>query len=820
MYCNSTPTIIELAMQSLLRNLRFGVRTLSKSPAFVVAAILTIALGIGANTAIFTVTNALLLRPFPFHDPAQLVTIGAKEKTADYVSTLMRYELVRDQNRSFQQIAAWTSDNLNLTGAGEPVQAPIMRVSPSFFTLLGVTPTLGRVFTEQEGRPESEPVAILSNAAWRDRFHSDAGIVGRTVSLDSTLYTIVGVLPADARFPFVGPADIWTPRYFEYSLMTPQRLRLGVGYLGMIARLRTGVTIQQANTELDQLNSRYRAQYSTMPDAGAGTNMAARDLRDLVVGDMRGKVWMLSGAVAIVLLIACANVASLLLSRALSRRKEIAVRTALGASRAKIVYQLLTESMILALIAGMLGAGLGWAAVRALVTWGASQLPQGIAVTVDTSVLLFTLGLSIVTGLAFGTFPALQLARVEPNTTLRDEGHGASIGRSRARTQNLLVVGQVALSLVLLIGASLLLRSFAELVRVNPGFDAENVLTLNLSLSTVKYASPDRQIAFFDEVLRRVSTIPGVRSVASSATLPLTFKRMGPVLVEGQPVVALAQRPFVDVEAVSPGWFDTMRVPLRSGRQFGTADNARGPKVVIVNETFARRFWPNESALDKHMLIGRWTEPATVVAVSADIKNKGLEQETQAQLYIPFPQLPWGDMNLLVRTAVPPQTITSSIRAAIHQVDAEQPLTKVQTVNDLMDSSRAQPRLLMMMVGTFSATALALAVIGIYGVLSYSVAKRKQEFGIRLALGAGRGDILRLVLRQGFVLTVAGIAVGLVAAFVLAGLASSVLYKVGAHDPVVFICAPLVFLGIALLACYLPACRAFRADPLEALKQS
>jgi putative ABC transport system permease protein len=799
-------------MQSLFRNLRFGLRTLSKSPGFALAAILTIALGIGANTAIFTVTNALLLRPFPFRDPAQLVTIGAKDKAKDYESTLMRYELVRDQNRSFEAVAAWVNDNLNLTGAGEPVQAPIARVSPSFFELLGVKPALGRAFTEAECRPEAQPVAILSNSIWRDRFHGDPAIIGKTISLDSTLHTVVGVLPLDAKFPFIGPADIWTPRYFEYSLMTPQRLRMGVGYLNMIARMRSGVALEQADTDLDLLNTRYREQHATMPDAGAGTNMAAKDLRDLVVGDMRGKVWMLSGAVAIVLLIACANVASLLLSRALGRKKEIAVRTALGASRARIVSQLLTENIMLSFIAGALGLCLGWAAVRALGTWAAAQLPHGLPLTLDLPVLLFTIGVSVASGIAFGTFPAWQLAHIEPSTTLRDEGHGASMGRSRARTQNLLVVGQIVLSLMLLIGTGLLLRSFTELLRVNPGFDAQNVLTMDLSLSTVKYSKPDRQIAFFDEVLRRVAALPGVRASAVSAALPLTFKRITPLLPEGQPVVPLAQRPFIDIEAVSLGWFETMRVPLRSGRQFSTADNADGPKVVIVNETFARRFWPNESAIDKHVLIGRWTEQATVVAVAADIRNKGLEQETQAQVYIPFPQLPWGDMNLLVRTAVPPETMTQSVRAVVAAVDSEQPLTKIQTVDDLMDSSRAQPRFLMMLVGIFSATALVLALIGIYGVLSYSVAKRKQEFGIRLALGAGRGDILRLVLRQGLTLASTGIAVGLVVAFVLAGFASSVLYKVRPHDPATFIFAPLVFLTIALLACYIPARRAFRSD--------
>jgi putative ABC transport system permease protein len=790
---------------------------LGKSPGFAVSIVLILALAIGANTAIFSVTHALLLRPLPFHDPAQLVSVNVKDKEKDYDGTLLRYELLRDQNQSFQSVAVWTNDNLNLTGSGEPLQAPVLRVSPSFFALLGVQPRLGRGFTEEEGHPQSRPVAILSDAMWRNRFHADPKIVGQTVTLDSAPHTIVGVLPADARFPFAGAADIWTPRYFEYSLMTPQRLRMGVGYLNIIARLRPGVTLAGANTELAVLNQRYRELNPAVPDAGPDITMTVGDLRETVVSDLRGKLWMLSAAVAMVLLIACANVASLLLSRALARKKEVAVRAALGASRAAIVVQMLTESLMLALIAGLAGVGLGWVAVWALSPFVAAQLPQGIPITLDLPVLLFTLIASVFAGIVFGIFPALQLARVEPNTTLRDEGRGSSIGRTRARTQNLLVVGQVALSLMLLVGAGLLLRSFARLLRVDPGFDSRDVLTMNVSLSTIKYAKPEQQVAFFDDVLRRVSTIPGVSGAAISAALPLSSKRITPMLPEGQPAVPLAQRPFIDIEAISPHWFETMHVPLRRGRAFTDADDAQARKVVIVNETFARRFWSNQNPLDQHVLIGRQTEAAAVIGVAADVKNRGLEQETQAQVYIPFPQLPWADMNLVVRTAVAPQTMTSQVRAAVAAVDSEQPLNNIQTVDDLMNGSRAQPRFTMMLVGAFSATALVLAVVGIYGVLSYSVAQRRQEFGIRLALGAERGDILRLVLRHGLLLTGAGIAAGLAGAFLMARVVETTLYKTGARDAMTFVVAPLVFLGIALLACYLPALRATKADPVEAL---
>jgi putative ABC transport system permease protein len=789
-------------MQSFFRNLRFGARLLSNNLGFTCATILILAVGIGANTSIFTVTNALLLRPFPYPSGQQLVTISVKDQSKDFGGTLLRYELLRDANQSFQSVGVWANDNLNLVGLGDPVQVPVARVSPNFFLTLGVRPHLGRVFNDEEGRPEGKPVVLLTDSCWRSRFHSDPNIVGQSINLDQTPQTIIGVLPANVQFPFMGPADVFTPRYFEFSLISAQRLRMGVGYLSIIARIRPGTPVAHASSELALLNRRYREQNPTAPDAGASIAMTANSLRDSVVGDVRGKVLLLSGAVAVVLLIACANVASLLLSRALARKREIAMRTALGATRGTLVAQLLTESMILAFLAGGLGVGISWIATRALVTWGASQLPQGFSIRLDLPVLLFTLLASLLAGIAFGMVPALQLARTDPNTSLRDEGRGVSAGHSRARLKNALVIGQEALSLMLLIGAVLLLRSFDRLLRVDPGFDATNVLTMNVSLPTVKYAKPEQQIAFFDELLRRVSALPGVRSAATSAALPLSFKRITPVLAEGQPDVPLPKRPFVDIEAISPQWFQTMRVPLRAGRTFTDFDNAQAPKVAIVNETFARQFWPNENPVGKHIVVGRWPAPAEVIGVAADIKNKGLEQDTQPQLYLAFP----------------PQSITSAVRAQLAAVDPDQPITHIQTVDQLMDESRSQPRFTMLLLAAFSATALALAVVGIYGVLSYTVAQRRQEFGIRLALGAERQDVLRLVVRQGFMLTSIGIATGLIASLLLTRLMSSLLYKTSTRDLTTFVLAPLLFLAVALLATYLPARRATKVNPIEALR--
>jgi putative ABC transport system permease protein len=805
-------------MRLLLRDLRFGLRTLAKTPVFTCAVVFTLALGIGANTAVFTVTNAVLLRPFPFRDSEQIVSITSRDATKENGGTLLRFELVRDYNRSFQSVAVWTNDNLNLTGSGEPLQVPVARVSPSFFLMLDVQPQLGRVFTQEEGTPAGRPVVMLSDAIWRTRYHADPSVVGSVVTLDSVANTVVGILPADAQFPFMPKADIFSPRYFEFSLMTPQRLRLGVGYLSIVARLRTGTSIAEANNELSLLNQLYREQNPTAPDASPTTMMTAKSLRDEVVGDVRPKVLILSGAVALVLLIACANVASLLLSRALSRKREIATRVAVGASRGAIVRQLLTESIMLSLIAGVLGVGLGWAATRALAIWGASQVPQGFSINLDVPVLLFTLAISLLAGISFGIFPAVQLVRADLNATLRAEGRSASPGRSGSKTRVLLVIGQIALSLVLLIAAGLLSRSFNRLLHVDPGFDAHNLLTMNVSLSTTKYAKPDQQIAFFDDVLQRVSSQPGIRSVAISATLPLTFKRITPVLPQGQPDVPLAQRPFVDIEAISPRWFETTRVPMRSGRTFTNADNATAPPVVVVNETFARQYWPGQSSVGKKIAIGRRPDPALVVGVAADIKNQGLQKDPQAQLYLPFPQLPWSDMNLLVRTDVPPGAAVATVRSQIAAVDGNQPVNEIQTAEDVIDNSRAQPRFTMLLIGGFSGTALVLAIVGVYGVLSYSVGQRRQEFGIRLALGAHRIDLLRMVMRQGLLLALVGILAGLGASLMMTRLLENVLYRTGSRDLATFVFVPVVFLLVAALASYLPARRAMKVEPVETLK--
>ena len=804
-------------MPSLLRDLRFGSRMLARNPGFTLVAILTLALAIGANTAIFSVTSALLLRPFPYAHPQQLVSIAVHADGRDPGGTLPRYELIRDRAHTLS-IAAWTNDDFNLTGVGDPVQVPVARVTPNFFSLLGMHPALGRTFLDSEGLPESHPVVLLSNELWRTRFGSRPNVVGATIALDGTPSTIVGVLPANAQFPFIGKADIYSPRYFEITLMPAARIRLGVGYLSYLGRLRDGVTLEQANAELDLLNHLYIAHTPGVPDAGPGVSMAAAPLRDLVVAGLPGKLWMLTAAVALLLLIGCANVASLLLSRALARRRELGIRSALGASPSAVVRQLLTEALLLSCAAGLCGILLGWAADTALASWAATQLPQGIPIAIDGRVLAFSIAVTLLTGILTGLFPALQLARIDLNSALREEGRGLSGSRSRARLRSALVVGQIALSLLLLIGAGLLVLSFTRLLATNPGFEPAHVLTMEVALPTEKYAHPQQQIEFFQEVLRRVSALPGVRDAAVSAALPTQIKRITPMLPEGQPNAPLAQRPFIAIEAVSPRWFSTLRVPILSGRAFTDADTGTSPKIVIVNQTFARRFWPGQNPIGKHVLIGRMTTPSEVVGVAQDIRNRGVAQDPAPQIYVPFPQLPWGDMNLLVRTSVAPLSLASAVRAQIAAVDPDQPVTAIQTLDDLMDTGRAQPRFLTLLLAAFSATALALAAIGLAAMLAWSVIQRRQELAIRLALGAERRDILRLVVHDGMQLAITGIAVGLLAGIGLTQLMASVLYQTSTHDLTAFVLAPVLFLAIAWIASYLPARRATQVDPIETLR--
>ncbi len=806
----------------MLRDLRYALRLIARSPLFCAAAILTFALGIGANTAIFSVANALLLRQLPYPHPDRLVVLNLERKSADERDSplsLPRFTFIADHSQSLAGPAAFTNEVFSLTGHGDPEQVRAERVTWNFFDTLGVAPAFGRSFRPEEDQPGGDAVVLISHALAMRLFGADAAASGGHLALDSRDYTIIGVLPPDFSFGLFGEAaDIVAPRVYDLNIITPQQARNGTGFLTGIARLKPGIAISQAQAELDALGADYRRDNPKLPDADPGATVSISNLRDEMVRNFRSAVLILFGAVTLVLLIACANVAGLLLSRAMGRQREIAVRAAIGATRRELVRQLLTESLVLALAGGALGAaGSAWG-TRVLASLAGQILPRAAEIHTDTRVLVFTLAVSILAGILFGLAPALQLARPDPGAGLRTQGRGSTSGRGRIALRSVLVVSQVTLAIVLLIGAGLLLRNFVQILSAGAGFDTRNVLTMKVALPPSRYVGGAKMTAFYDELVRSVRTVPGVIAVADSSALPANPIRYSPALAEGQPAVPLGERPLFNIQTISPGYAATLRLPLLRGREFRENDDATAPRVIVVNETLVRRFWPNQNPIGKHILLGRMTQPCEVVGVFGDIRNNSLAADVQPEIYLPFAQLPWPAMHLLVRTAGAPQGFVASVRARIRELDRDLPVTGVQTMEELLESAAAQPRFTTSLLGALAATALLLAIVGIYGVIAYSVAERTREMGIRLALGAERTDILRLVLRQGLLLAFGGIGLGLGGAFLLTRLMQSLLYRVSTTDPLTFVAGPLLFLFVAMAASYIPARRATRVDPVIALQ--
>ena len=810
-------------MSTLAQDVRFALRVFQRAPGFAAAAVLTLAVGIGANTSIFSVANALLLRPLPYRQPGRLVLIDARRKSDPHLNqgplSVPRFEQVEQRNRSFGAVAAFTPEVFNLTGLGDPEQIPAARVSWKFFEILGVPPAKGRGFRAEEDKPGGDPVVMISDALWQRRFARDADVIGRTITLDSRDYTIIGVLPADFRFAFFGPtADIVAPRVFELNSLNPGMVQAGVGYLNLVARLNDGVSVAGAQADLDRLSAQYRAENPKMPDSDPGLVVHAGNMRDEMVSSVRTAVLVLFGGVSLVLLIACANVASLLLSRALGRKREIAVRMAVGATRGALIRQLLTESLILALLGGVLGALLSSWGTRALAKLAQGTLPRAAEIRTDVGVLLFTLGISVFAGFVFGLMPALQVSRPDLNMVLRTEGRGATGGRRHNALRNLLVVSQVALSTVLLIACGLLVRNFVQLSAASPGFDPHRLLTLGITLPPARYPDAARRVAFFDELLRQVRALPEVRGAAGTTALPVNAVRFSMALPEGQPIVPLAERPMFNIQQVTPGYAAAMRIPLRYGREFTDGDDAKAPRVVMVNEVVARRYWPRENPVGKHILLGRQPGPSEIVGVLGDVENLAVGKDPQTEIFVPFAQIPSATQNLLVRTAGDPRNLTSAVRACVLALDRDQPVTGVQSMDEVLEAGAAQPRFTTWLLGGLAATAFLLSMVGIYGVIAYSVAERTQEMGIRIALGADGRDILRLVLGHGLLLAGTGIAIGLAAAFALTRLMTALLYHVSVTDPLTFIAGPALFAAVALGASYLPARRAMRVDPATALR--
>jgi predicted permease len=790
----------------MINDLRFALRLLFKSPGFTAVAVLTLALGIGANTALFTVANALLLKPLPYADSGRLVLVSSRRQSDPDIGPMSwpRTRMIAESAQSLSAVAAFTRETFNLSGRGEPEQVLAARVSWNFFDVLGIAMRQGRAFRPAEDRPGGDPVVVTSHA-FSERY---GGLhPGDFLTLDGKDYTVAGVLPPGFHFTRLGPdVDLYAPRVFEFNLMTPAQIEGGVGYLEAVARLRPGASIAAAQAELDAITARYRAANSRMPDAALSTHVGG--LQSETVAGVRSTVLILFGAVGLVLLIACANIASLLLSRAVGRRQEIAVRMAIGASRSAVVRQLLTESVLLSLAGGTLGAALGAWATRALATLAHGSLPDAASIHADAAVLAFTVAVSLVCGIVFGLAPALQISRPDLNAVLRAEGRGSDGGRRRNRLRSLLVVAQVALSVTLMIGAGLLLRNFIQLRTANPGFDARGILTMKIALPPARYSKGPQMIAFYDVLVESVRGLPGVRAAAVSSALPVNTIRVSPALPEGQPEVPLMQRPFFNIQTFTPGYVATMRVPLLRGREFNPHDDAGAPTVAMVNETVVRRFWPGQDPIGKHILLGRMPKPVEVVGVLGDIRNNQLAADVQPEIYLPFAQLPWAAMNLVVRTSGDPHLAAGAIRTRVLALDRDQPVTGVQTIEELLDNAAAQSRFSTTLLAALSTLALLLAVVGIYSVIAYSVAERAAEIGIRVALGATRRDIVVMVVRQGLLLAAAGVALGLAAASASTRLLEAMLYHVSATDPETFAASAVLFLIVAALASYIPARRA------------
>jgi putative ABC transport system permease protein len=805
-------------MQTLLQDLRYGARMLLKKPGFTLIAIITLALGVGANTAIFSLVNVVLLKPLPFHEPERLVMLWEDAAAIGFPRADVAPANFVDwkaQQSTFDGMATLDWKSFDLTGDGEPQKVASYGVTANLFPLLGVQPTIGRNFSDDEDRPGAAKVTILSYGLWQQRYGGENSIVGRDIQINGDKYTVVGVMPAGFQFlqSYIG---LWVP-----AALTPQQLADRENhYLTVVGRIKRGVTTEQAQADLATINERIARDY---PDDAAGLASVIVPLREQLAGEVRQPLIVLLVAVGFVLLIACANIASLLLSRAAARRKEIAVRTALGASRARIVRQLLTESVLL--------AGTGGAVGLLVALWSFTLLrqliPEGMTASaslkIDLPVLVYAMAISLLTGIVFGLVPALQASKTDLNQALKQGGGRTGLSAGGSKLRSAFVVAEVALALVLLVGAGLLIRTVFNLRGQYAVFQPEKLLTLRTGLASYKYGEHYKRVAFYDEVLERMQALPGVVAAGYTTSVPLQWKGgVNGFTIEGRPA---APGGFWNAihRQISASYFQAIGIALRQGRYFDNGDNKQSMPVVIINETMAREYWADEDPIGKRFKLGLPSAPwVTIVGVVADVRQMGMDAPVKAEMYFPYRQITshswYAPRDLVIRTTGDPMKLASAVRQEIRAVDAEQPVSNIATMEELLTEETGSRRLGMILLSAYAGLALLLASLGIYGVLSYFVAQQTPEIGVRMALGARPGDILALVLRKGMTMTLLGIGGGLFGALALTRLMASLLFGVSATDPLTFAAIALLLAAVALLACYLPARRATRVDPMMALR--
>ena len=809
-------------LESFVQDLRFGFRMLRKSPAFTAVAVLTLALGIGANTAIFSIVDAVLLRSLAYPHPNQLVLMFAvplKEPEALSGISYRDFTEYRKQNRVFSEMAGNAFHDLTLTGTGEPSIVNTGDVTPEIFPLLDAKPLLGRILLPEDGKPGAAPVAVLSENLWRSRFGSSPALIGQSITLDMRTFTVVGILPASFRYPDgAPPQDVWIP-IAQDPLFGPRISQSGVPVLSGIARLKPDVSLARAQAEMNTLSARLAKEF---PEVDSGLTLRIEPYRQFVVGNVKSALLILLGAVGLVLLIACANLANLLLSRATSREKEIAVRIALGAGRARVVRQLLTESALLGLLGGLAGLLLASTGLWSLRSFIPPDVARIGSIDVGGSVLAFALLLSFAAALAFGLAPALLATPSKVQTNIK-EGGGRTGQRSGQRLRNFLAVVEISLAMVLLIAGGLLMRSFALVTSVNPGFDPKNVIEAEVSLPQFQYSTPKQWTSFSSELLDKLHQQPGLQDSALAAPLPMDRQGQANFAfsIVGDSPLPPGKTTTADYATVSPDYFRVMRIPLQRGRFFSEQDLPSNPNVTIISETMARRYFPNQDPIGRQIRFGfppNSNVPREIVGVVGDVRDLALGRKPGPIMYVPFAQAPlWGG-EVVVRSSLSAASVAAGIRQAVHSIDKNLPVTDVEAFPEAIGSSVAQERFRTLLLSSFSGIALILAAVGIFGVISYSASQRTHEIGIRMALGAERHSVLRLILGQGAKLAFLGVSAGAGAALLLTRLMASLLYGVSATDPLTFGAVAIVLLGVALIACYIPARRATKVDPMVALR--